>query len=75
MPSLYQKDSFNALMGLFLGSQGHALPQHTQVKSASSLSRFLNRYAWSTRQVIRTPRRAAPRCSKSLSILPVKTAP
>ena len=59
MPSLYQKDSFNALMGLFLDSQGHALPQHTQVKSASSLSRFLNRYAWSTRQVIRTTRRAA----------------
>jgi hypothetical protein len=46
-------------MGLFLDSQGHALPQQTQVKSASSLSRFLNRYSWSTRQVIRTTRQAA----------------
>ena len=37
MPTVYQKASFNALMGLFLEAQGHALPQHTQVKSASSL--------------------------------------
>jgi Transposase DDE domain len=59
MPRVYQKNSFNALMGLFLDAQGHALPQHTQVKSACSLSRFLNRYSWSTRQVIRTARRAA----------------
>lgn len=58
MPSVYQKASLNALLGLFLETQGHALPQHTPVKSASSLSRFLNRYGWSTRQVIRAVRQA-----------------
>lgn len=56
MPSLYQKASFNAMLGLFLEAQGHPLPQHTRVKSASSLSRFLNHYSWSTREVIRTTR-------------------
>lgn len=58
MPSVYQKASLKAMMGLFLEAQGHALPQHTQVKSASSLSRFLNHYSWSTREVIRTTRKA-----------------
>ena len=56
MPSMYQKASLNALFGLFLDSLGYPLPQHTQVKSASSLSRFLNHYNWSTRSVIRTTR-------------------
>jgi len=58
MPSAYQKASLKALLGLFLDAQGHALPAHTSVKSASSLSRFLNRYHWSTRGVIRTTRQA-----------------
>jgi hypothetical protein len=58
MPSTYQKASLNALLGLFLDAQGHALPAHTAVKSPSSLSRFLNRYNWSTRRVIRTTRQA-----------------
>ncbi len=58
MPSAYQKASLKALLGLFLDAQGHALPAHTSVKSASSLSRFLNRYNWSTRGVIRTTRQA-----------------
>ncbi len=57
MPSAYQKASLNALFGLFLQAQGHPLPQHTQLKSPSSLSRFLNHYRWSTRGVIRTTRR------------------
>jgi hypothetical protein len=48
MPSGYQKASLNALLALFLEAQGHVLPGHTQVKSPSSLSRFLNRYRWST---------------------------
>jgi hypothetical protein len=56
MPSPYQKASLNALFGLFLEALGHPLPQHTQVKSASSLSRFLNHYSWSTRSVIRATR-------------------
>jgi len=55
-PSSYQKTSLNALFGLFLEAQGHGLPQHTRVKSASSLRRFLNHYNWSTRSVIRTTR-------------------
>lgn len=58
MPSVYQKASLKALLGLFLDAQGHALPAHTAVKSPSSLSRFLNRYSWSTRSVIRTARQA-----------------
>lgn len=58
MPSQYQKASLNALLGLFLEAQGHPFPQHTPVKSASSLSRFLNQYQWSTRRVIRTTRQA-----------------
>ena len=58
MPSHYQQASFKALMGLFLAAQGHPVPQHTQVKSASSLSRFLNHYDWSTLRVIRVTRRA-----------------
>ena len=58
MPSAYQKASLNAMFGLFLEALGHPLPQHTQVKSASSLSRFLNHYSWSTRRVIRTTRTA-----------------
>jgi Transposase DDE domain len=58
MPSVYQKASFNAILGLFLEAQGHPLPQHTQVKSASSISRFLNHYNWSTRKVIRATRQA-----------------
>ncbi|NJL41445.1 MAG: transposase [Leptolyngbyaceae cyanobacterium SM1_4_3] len=56
MPSPYQRASLNALFGLFLEALGHPLPQHTQVKSASSLSRFLNHYTWSTRSVIRATR-------------------
>ena len=58
MPSVYQKASLKAVLGLFLEAQGHALPEHTPIKSASSLSRFFNRYRWSTRQVIRTARAA-----------------
>jgi len=58
MPSAYQKASLTAILGLFLDVQGHALPEHTPVKSASALSRFLNRYRWPTRRVIRTTRQA-----------------
>ena len=58
MPSHYQKASLKALFARFLCEQGHALPEHTPLKSHSSLSRFLNHYSWSTRQVIRTTRAA-----------------
>ena len=69
MPSVYQKASLKAVLGLFLDAQGHALPEHTQLKSASSLSRFFNRYRWSTRQVIRTTRAAI---LKQLTTHPVR---
>jgi hypothetical protein len=36
MPSVYQKASLEAVLGLFLDALGHALPEHTLVKSASS---------------------------------------
>ena len=58
MPSIYQEASLKALLGMFLQVQGHPLPQHTQVKSASSLSRFLNHYGWSTRGLIQKTRQA-----------------
>jgi hypothetical protein len=58
MPSAYQKASLNAMLALFLEAQGHPLPQQTQTKSPSSLSRFLNLYNWPTRALIRTTRQA-----------------
>jgi hypothetical protein len=58
MPSHDQKASLEAQFGLFLEAQGHPLPQPTQVTSASSLSRFLNQYVWSTLSLIRTTRQA-----------------
>lgn len=57
MPTPYQRDSLQALFGLFLDAQGHPLPQHSQLKSGGALSRFLNVYGWSTRQLIRLVRR------------------
>ncbi|MDV2997901.1 MAG: IS701 family transposase ISAcma37 [Chroococcidiopsis sp. SAG 2025] len=57
MPSHYQRDSLQAILGLFLQAQGHPLPQQSQAKSASAISRFLNIYPWSTRDLIRESRR------------------
>jgi hypothetical protein len=59
MPSIYQQDSLQAMLGLFLEGQGIPLPEHCKIKSASALSRFLNEYKWPTRQVIRTVRSSA----------------
>lgn len=59
MPSTYQQDSLQALLGLFLEGQGVPLPEHCKTKSASALSRFLNEYKWPTRKVIRAIRQAA----------------
>jgi hypothetical protein len=56
MPSQYQRDNLEAMLGLFLEAQGRPLPQHCKTKSASALSRFLNIYSWSTRKLIRTTR-------------------
>jgi len=58
LPTEYQRDSLDALMGLFLEATGTPLPQHSRLKSPSALSRFLNHYPWSVRAVIRAARRA-----------------
>lgn len=57
MPTPYQKDNLDAMLGLFLEAQGHPLPEHSQTKSPSALSRFLNVNPWSTRDMIRIVRR------------------
>ncbi len=56
MPTPYQKDNLEAMLGLFLSAQGHPLPEYSQTKSASALSRFLNINPWSTREMIRIVR-------------------
>ena len=59
MPSDYQEESLQALLGLFLEAQGNPLPPQSKIKSESAISRFLNQYLWSTRRVIRSVRQAA----------------
>ena len=56
MPTQYQKENIEAMLGLFLEAQGHPLPEHSKIKSASALSRFLNINLWSTRGIIRAVR-------------------
>lgn len=56
MPTTYQRASLKAMFALFLCAQGIALPEHTDHKSPSALSRFLNLYSWSTTSVIRSLR-------------------
>ncbi len=56
MQSVYQRQNLEAMLGLFLSANGKPLPEHSQNKSASALSRFLNVYAWSTRSCIRQTR-------------------
>ncbi|RAM48974.1 MAG: IS701 family transposase [Hapalosiphonaceae cyanobacterium JJU2] len=59
MPTQYQKENLEAMLTLFLEAQGHPLPEHSQTKSASALSRFLNIKPWSTRELIRITRKQA----------------
>jgi len=58
MPTAYQRDSLQTLLGLFLDANGKPLPQYSTLKSPSALSRFLNHYDWPTRRVIRHLRRS-----------------
>jgi hypothetical protein len=44
MPTLYQQETLESILGLFLSGQGNALPHHCQTKSESAISRFLNHY-------------------------------
>lgn len=60
MPSTYQQDSQRSNVRVVSASHlRHPLPQYSKTKSASSLSRFLNIYPWSTRKLIRTTRQIA----------------
>lgn len=59
MPTQYQKDNLEAILALFLEAQGHPLPEHSQTKSPSAISRFLNINPWSTREMIRVVRSTA----------------
>lgn len=56
MPTQYQKDNLEAMLGLFLEAQGHPIPDHSKTKSSSAISRFLNINPWSTRDMIRIVR-------------------
>ena len=56
MPSIYQSETLESIIGLFLSGNGNSVPHHCQTKSESAISRFLNYYNWSTRSVIRTIR-------------------
>lgn len=56
MPTAYQKENLEAMLALFLEAQGHPLPEHSQTKSPSAISRFLNINPWSTREMIRVVR-------------------
>ena len=53
MPSIYQQETLESILGLFLKGQGNSVPHHCQTKSESAISRFLNHYKWSTRSLIR----------------------
>lgn len=55
----HQRKSFQALLALFLRGDGYPRPRHATSKSAGALSRFLNRYHWSARALIRHTRAAA----------------
>ncbi len=56
MPTLYQQETLESILALFLQGQGHSLPHHCSTKSESAISRFFNHYQWSTRSLIRTVR-------------------
>jgi hypothetical protein len=56
MPSIYQQETLESILGLFLTGQGKSVPHHCQSKSESAISRFLNHYKWSTRSLIRNVR-------------------
>ena len=56
MPTIYQQETLESIIGLLLDGKGNAVPHHCLTKSESSISRFLNYYNWSTRSLIRTVR-------------------
>jgi hypothetical protein len=59
LPSPHLQESLKALLLLLLHGHGKARPQHSKTMSPSALSRFLNRYPWPTRALIRLVRKEA----------------
>lgn len=59
MPSAHQRASLKTMLALLLEARGMALPEHAEGKSPSAISRFLNRYRWPTRALVRLLRREA----------------
>jgi hypothetical protein len=49
MPNADLEKSFESLLGLFMVAQGAVRLTQSKTKSASSLSRYLNHYRWSTK--------------------------
>ncbi|MBF2070691.1 MAG: hypothetical protein IGR79_14125 [Fischerella thermalis M48_A2018_028] len=72
MPTQYQKDNLEAMLALFLEAQGHPLPEHSQTKSPSAISRFLNINPWSTREMIRVVRSWALQTVFNLYLAPAQ---
>ena len=56
MPTVYQQETLESILAMFLDGLGHSLPHHCTTKSGSAISRFFNHYQWSTRSVIRVVR-------------------
>ena len=54
----HQLESFQALLAAFLEADGYPRPERAPLKSPSAFSRFLNRYDWNTRAIIRAVRTA-----------------
>ena len=44
MPTVYQQETLESILAMFLESQGHSLPHHCTTKSESAISRFFNHY-------------------------------
>jgi hypothetical protein len=51
--SVHHKRTFEAFLLAFLSPYRSALPEHNPLRSASSISRFLNHYSWPTRALVR----------------------
>jgi len=66
-----QKSNFRTLMALFLRGDGRPHPRHAIHKSASALGRFLNKYSWNARSLIRYARQEA--LQKPVRVLPLST--
>ena len=52
MPTIYQKESLEAILGLLLEATGISRASNCPIKSPSATSRFLNKYKWPTRKLI-----------------------